>query len=256
MGTMSISRRFPRPGAGTSAKIVPSMEQVGAGELERAMSEVVVRFRAEPGARLHQRAYRALRMAILGAALPPGMKITEAAVLGALGLSRTPVREAFRLLEADGLVAYSPSRGVTVRGLGRDDLAEIYEMLESLESLAARLAAARIPGDVLGELGEAMEMMRFHAQRGRWDRVSGEGIRFHGLVYRGAGNARLERTLLELREYVRGARASSVLAPGRGPRSVEEHAAIHAAIVAREPEGAAEAARLHLRNSRRQALGS
>ncbi len=218
--------------------------------------DLVARFREEQQGRLHERVYRALRAAILQEQISPGTKITEASLLAVLDISRTPVREAFRLLEAEGLVTYSPSRGVVVRGLSREDLAEIYEVLEWLEPIAAQLAAKRIEITALQELEYRLQLMQFHAERGHWEEVTKEGIQFHRVVYNASGNSRLRSILLELREYVRGARARSLRSPSRGKTSVAEHAALYAAIAAHDEERAASVARQHVAASSHRVLAS
>jgi len=219
--------------------------------LGHPLTDVAARFAKEEAGRLHERVYHTLRYAILAGILLPGNKVTEAELSTVLHLSRTPIREAFRRLESDGLVAYSPSRGVVVEGLSRSDLVEIYQMLESLEALAARLAAERISQESLSKLRDHLDLMQFYAERERWDEVTDEGIAFHRLVYETSGNARLCAYLLSLREYVRGARASALRAPGRGPISVVEHVQLYEALAARDPDAAAEIAGMHVRHSSR-----
>lgn len=241
-----------RARAGWQDGVVATAQHI---DLDQVLADLATEVSQAEGGRRYQTLYRALRAGILSGTLPPDTKVTEAAVLQAFRLSRTPVREAFRLLEAEDLVTYSPSRGVVVRGLRPIDLVDIYEMLEALESLAARLAAQRIDEGQLEELESILELMQFYGRSERWQRVTREGIRFHQLVYRASGNARLEATLLDLRDYVRGNREAGVRAPGRGHLSVAEHVAIYQAIAARDPERAAHAAWLHLKNSSHQALG-
>lgn len=203
--------------------------------------------------RRHEYVRSVVRSAILTGALPAGTKLPEAAVIDILNISRTPVREAFRLLEGEGLIAYSPSRGVVVRGLDHQDLNDICEMLETLEPLAARLAAERADPTHIADLKSALELMQFHAEREQWANVTTEGIRFHHIVYEASGNARLKATLTDLREYVRVAREQALASPGRGPKSVDEHAQLYAAIEQHDPDKADNIARIHIHNFRERA---
>lgn len=203
--------------------------------------------------RRHKFARSVIRAAILGGALPTGTKIPEPAVIEALSISRTPVREAFRLLEGEGLIAYSPSRGVIVRGLSRSDLVNICEILETLEPLAAHLAAERATPAQVDEIRNALDLMQFHSGRKQWAETTKQGIRFHELVYEASANDRLKATLIDLRAYVRAARETSLATPGRGEKSVDEHAQLYEAISAHDAERSAEIARHHIHNFRLRA---
>lgn len=223
-------------------------------EVETTLRDVEARFADESSTgRRHEYVRKVLRLAILTGALPAGLKVTEASVIGALGVSRTPVREAFRLLEAERLIEYSPSRGVIIRGMGAPAMIEVGEMLESLEPLAAQLAATRASQEQVDLLKDSLDLMVFNASRGKWKQVTVEGIRFHKVIYEACGNVRLMNTLIELREYVRVVREDALAAPGRGPKSVAEHADLYEAIRDRDEAKAADAARRHLHNFREQA---
>src|SRR5258707_14819049 len=120
-------------------------------------------FAREQGGSLQDRVFRTLRAAILDGRLASDEKVTEQAVSLALNVSRTPLREAFRRLEAEGLVAPSPSRGVVVRGLTWQDFENIYEIPGVLDPLAARLAATRISAEALEQLWRLPQSMDLSA---------------------------------------------------------------------------------------------
>jgi DNA-binding GntR family transcriptional regulator len=109
---------------------------------------------------LSEEAYDALRAAILGGRLQPGARIVEADIARQMATSRSPVREAVRKLEHEGLVEYVPRRGTIVVGLSRDDVADADQLRAHLEAFGARLAATRASEDQLTRLLELIERMR------------------------------------------------------------------------------------------------
>src|SRR5258707_6080421 len=115
-------------------------------------------FAREQGGSLQDRVFRTLRAAILDGRLASDEKVTEQAVSLALNVSRTPLREAFRRLEAESLVVPSPQRGVIVRGLTWQDFDDIYEIRSILEPLAVRRAATRIGAQALEEMRGCLEL--------------------------------------------------------------------------------------------------
>jgi DNA-binding GntR family transcriptional regulator len=131
-----------------------------------------------------------IRQAILDGRLEPGSRLKEEELARELGISRTPVREALLLLQAEGLVDATPNRGATVRSHDADDLRDLYQLRALLEGYAARLAAARISAEEVGELWASCE---------RFDELAETDIRalvrenffFHNAVLQCAGSARL-----------------------------------------------------------------
>lgn len=209
-------------------------------------------FATEAGASLQDRVFRALRAAILAGNLPAGDKITEQDVAAVLRVSRTPLREAFRRLEAEGLVTPSPSRGVVVRGLTWQDFEDIYEMRAVLEPLAARRAASRMTPEVLDELRSHLDLAEFFAKKKRFGDVERENALFHWTIHRECGNARLRDTLAELSDYVHRSPLYQQHGPGSSLELLNEHRRIFDALAARDPKAAERAAREHsVSNNRR-----
>lgn len=229
------------------------MDEITDGRQERAggLGVVATYFRRdERGGALHEHVYRALRQAILAGDLQSGDKIAEQEVAKLLPVSRTPIREAFRRLEAEQLVAPSPSRGVVVRGVTFSDLADLYEVLEPLEALAARLAATRISEDALSRLKRTLELLIFFAERERWEERTEQAVAFHGIVYEASGNPRLSALIRALREHVHSFRRFHLRTPTIASRGIEEHIGIYEALVARDAEAAAAIMGQHVRQSR------
>jgi DNA-binding GntR family transcriptional regulator len=202
-------------------------------------------FATETGGSLQDRVFRALRSAILGGHLPAGGKITEQDVSAALSVSRTPLREAFRRLEAEGLVSPSPSRGVVVRGLTWQDFEDIYEIRAALEPLAASRTAARITPEIVDELRGYLELAEFLATKQRFKEVEHQNALFHRAIYRECGNARLRDTLAELSDYVHRSPLYQEHGPGSSLQLLNEHRRIFEAMATGDPKAAERAAREH-----------
>lgn len=141
-----------------------------------------------------ERAYQLIRGQILAGRYRGGERLKEEAVARDLALSRTPVRDAIRRLQAEGLVLVTPNSGARVASWSEDELAEITEMRARLESLAAALAAARIAPAALAELArlaDAMEQAITRAGGADLDGVSACNLAFHRAIAAAAGNGRL-----------------------------------------------------------------
>ena len=216
------------------------------------LQAVVEAFSDDQAGPLRDRAYRAIRRAILTGQLPVAEKIPELDLAGALQISRTPLREAFRLLEAEGLVSPSPSRGVVVRGLNPRDLDEIYEMRESLEPLAARLAAQRATPRQLEQLGGRLELGEFFLARHQLAEAVEQEVLFHDLVYQASGNSRLRATLRSFHEFLRCARPAAARSLERSTGVLLEHRQMYLALASHDGEAAAAASLEHLVKIRRR----
>lgn len=192
---------------------------------------------------------RFLRSAILERRLLAGDHLVERELASELGVSRTPVREALRRLEREGLVRYQPRRGVIVAGFTEETLRDMFLMREVLEGLAARLAAERHDTAGMEELRRRMEAMAAVAESGDVRRESELNVRFTQQIYEMAHSQLLRDSLENLLDYVEHVTHASYRS-GENERQVQmEHRAIVAAIEARDAELAQELARLHVRRS-------
>lgn len=227
--------------------------ETAASRTDEALRGLASAFASEaPAGSLQDRVFRALRAAILAGQLPAGDKISELDVSAVLRVSRTPLREAFRRLEAEGLVTPSPSRGVVVRGLTWQDFEEIYELRAVLEPLAARKAAARMTPEVLEELRGYLELSEFFAAKRRFTQVEGQNALFHRAIYRECGSARLRDTLAELSDYIHRSPLYQRHGPGSSRDMLREHRCLFEALLAGDAHAAERAAREHsLHNHRR-----
>lgn len=192
--------------------------------------------------------YEVLRRSILDGELPPGHRLRSDVLANELKVSRTPVREALRKLETEGLVDASRS-GLVVRQSSEEDLVEIFYLREALEGMAARLAAenaTRAEIDELHALFEDMEAVAARSDIALVRKLTGE---FHLLVCRASHNKRLIQSLQGLLDHVRQAQSSTLYMPGRPADALKEHRALLRAIEKRDPDLAETLARQHRRKT-------
>jgi DNA-binding GntR family transcriptional regulator len=191
-------------------------------------------------------AYRLLRDAILEGQIPMGTRINELELAGAWNISRTPIRDALRRLEAEGLVQASPGRGVLVPVLGLADLDELYELREILEARASRRAAERAGADLQGQLNDLIRAFGSALKQGDMDRVTTIDIAIHSAVASACGSAKLEHAIDTVRAQVHHVRLRSYRIRGRAAKSLREMAKLVAAIRARDPLRSEAAMRDHI----------
>jgi DNA-binding GntR family transcriptional regulator len=190
----------------------------------------------------------ALREAILDGTLAPGAWLREAEVARELKVSRTPVRDAFRILAAEGLVIINANQGALVSPMTSDDVLELYVVRESLEGLAARLAARREPQRYVGDFTDLLAEMKKVAQAGDIRELSRLNFKFHEIVLRAAGNRYLERALTQLNNAARRFPDPTLGLPGRVAESLEEHLTLANAIIQGDQAAAESLAVKHMRH--------
>ncbi len=192
-------------------------------------------------------AYDLLLTEIENGRLPPGTRLREAELAQRFDISRTPVREALKRLELQGLVQHEPHHGAVVAALSYGQVAEMYLLREVLEGTAARLAAQHATAVEIGVLQRMVE--------GDQDltadpaRLAQTNRQFHHQVRDMARNRYLNTALETLRLSLALLAGTTLGAPGRAARSIEEHAAIVAGIAGRDPDAAEAAARAHILNA-------
>ena len=141
-----------------------------------------------------EEAYRYLKTRIMSAALPPGASLNELEIAAALGISRTPVREAIRKLEQEGLAMRYPNRGAIVTKLSMKDVLEIWQIREILEPAACPLAAARIDGRSLrGSRGPFLELKGQEVGPEAYEAFLRADLDLHGTILDASGNGTLRR---------------------------------------------------------------
>ncbi len=205
---------------------------------------------------LRGRIFQKLREDIISGKYKQGEELREVAIGEEYGVSRTPVREAFRQLELEGLVRVIPNKGTYVEGISAKDVMDIYEIRSRLEGLCARWATKNITHAQLDDMDEAVYMSDFQAHRAHFDKVTELDSQFHQLMYEASGSKRLEHILKDLHQYVFNVRLMSISAHQRGQTSNEEHAAILNAIKNKDSDLAEELARTHIQNAIENALAN
>lgn len=205
--------------------------------------------RLVPAPSLHERTTAALRDMIVEGELVGGQRLKEAELCRTLGISRTPLREAFKVLAGEGLIDIQPNRGASVAGADAGEIVELFTVIAELESLAAATCARSISAEDLARL-ELLhrELLRQHAAANLHEYFA-LNDRIHRAVVLAAGNRVLVDTHRRLLERARRTRYQALLVAGRRDESVAEHEALMAAIRNREPAKAARIARQHVRET-------
>ena len=196
-----------------------------------------------------ERVASALRKAIISKSIPEGAELTLENTAQELGVSVTPVREALRQLELEGLVHIIPNKGAFVEGVTLQDIKDIYEIRTLLEGLCARWAAERITQEQLEELEEIVFLSDFHYSKENWDQILELDNRFHEMVYEACASKELTRVLRDYHHYLQRIRRITLEEKARAHASINEHRAIAEALKARDARTAEECARLHIRNT-------
>ncbi len=197
------------------------------------------------------RALSALRQMIFSGALMPGSDHLETELAERLGMSRTPVREAALMLQAQGLVEVRPRRGIRVLPVSAQDMADIYDILTELESLAAaRAAEAAYSKPDLATLAETIRDMDAALAADDLRAWAEADDRFHRELVRLGGNARLSMIVSVMRDQVRRARATTLFIRPKPSKSNADHRTVYQAIAERNPVRAHDTHHAHRRAAR------
>ncbi|HEX7712937.1 MAG TPA: GntR family transcriptional regulator [Bacillota bacterium] len=198
---------------------------------------------------LRELVFESLREAIIQGKLGPGERLMEIQLAEEMGVSRTPVREAIRKLELEGLVVMIPRKGAYVAGLSLKDIADVFEIRRALEGLAAELASERATDEELEQMERYLVKISEEIEVGDVDKVVETDTGFHSLLYKASRNERLTQIISNLREQIQRSRTTSLSYPGRMKIAVEEHRKIVEAVSARDGELARKLAHEHIQNA-------
>jgi len=194
-----------------------------------------------------------LREAILQGYFEPGEKLDQERIADEFDVSRTPVREAVRMLESEGFIDIRPHRGAFIASVSRRDVWEIYEVRTLIEAEIVRQITPIIPDAILDDLARSLDENR--EQLEAEDKISHveSDVYFHETIVDLAKNSLLKEILESLNNRIIRVRRFAQLQPGYHlVESLEEHYATYQAMRERDPEAAAEALRVHLENSARR----
>ena len=197
---------------------------------------------------LREVVYQTLRKSILTEKLRPGERLMENTIATKLGVSRTPVREAIRMLSDEGLVLIIPRRGAQVAEISRQELSDVLEIRRALEELAIGKACDNMSTALMLELRTAEQHFRSAIHDGSLSDIAEADEAFHEVIYKAAGNRRLITTLNHLKEQMYRFRFEYLKQPGILSVLVEEHDSIIRAIEARDKETATARIALHIEN--------
>jgi len=173
-------------------------------------------------------------------------ELKEATIGAECGVSRTPVREALRQLELEGLVYIVPNKGAYVTGISDKDTRDIYVIRSYLEGLAARWACERISEEEIEGLEEIVYLSEFHAKKKHYDQLVELDNKFHESIYHASGSKILEHELTTFHQYLERIRKESLKREERALQSNEEHRAILEAVRQRNGDLAEKLAHKHI----------
>ena len=199
---------------------------------------------------LHQEVATTLREEIFAGTLAPDSFLDEVHLCERLGISRTPLREALKVLTAEGLLRHEPRRGCFVSMVTEQDLDDIFPVIALLEGRCAFEAAQNASESDLIELGAMHDKLQGYAEAGRIADYYACNFAIHEAIILLANNRWLSQSIADLRKILKLSRLQSLSAPGRLKQSLSEHMSVLAALKSRDSQGAEVAMRTHLTRQR------
>ncbi len=192
--------------------------------------------------------FNTLREAILRGDLKPGDRLMEIQLAEKLGVSRTPIREAIRMLENEGLAVTFPRKGATVAAMTTKDMEDVLQIREALEELAVRLACDRITEEGIESLRKNMQAFEDSIKNGNIKSIAKCDEDFHDIIFESSGNPRLVSLLNNIREQMYRYRIEYLKDPNSYPALLQEHKAIFNGITKRSKDDVATVMRCHISN--------
>lgn len=201
------------------------------------------------GYSLRSKIYNKLKDDILNGVYKPGDSLIEMKLAEELGVSRTPVREAIRQLELEGLVGSIPNKGVFVEGVTEQDVNDIYEIRKLIEGLAVRWATEKMTDEKLANLKDTLDLMEFYTIKGETNKVSTMDTRFHDIIFEACDSKPLRSVLTHLHHFIQRARLVSIGVSGRAENALKEHREIYESIAAKDIDAAEKAVQKHIQSA-------
>ena len=192
--------------------------------------------------------FNTLREAILKGDLKPGERLMELQLAAQLGVSRTPIREAIRMLEQEGLAVTVPRKGAEVAKMTLKGMEDVLEIREALDILACQLACVRITEEQLALLEEKKKAFEASLKSGNVREIAETDVAFHDVIYDATGNPKLVNMLNNLREQIYRYRVEYLKKEENYPRLIKEHNEIYTSLVNRSKEDATASIREHVIN--------
>ena len=193
-----------------------------------------------------------LRKDILTGKYEHGYKLTEQHICSVYRISRTPVREALKQLEMEGLIEMIPNRGAFVLGFSAQDIRDMFDLRKSYEIQAVKWAIERITDEELDSLGETFEFMEFYTQKNDIEKMLNINMTFHQLIYTASHNRMLQNILSSYQMYIKYtkyAKKIHTFSSGYLPTLLEEHREIYEAFQNKDISLGAKAIEKHMDNS-------
>ncbi len=192
--------------------------------------------------------FKTLRQGILTGELKPGERLMEIHLADRLGVSRTPIREAIRKLELEGLVTMIPRRGAEVAQISAQNLKDVLEVRQALDALGVELACERITEEGLEELKEACEHFAKMTATKDATVITKADVALHDVIIRATGNERLQQMISNLSEQMYRYRFEYIKDSSYHTLLIEEHKRIYESIAARDKERAVKEIQTHIEN--------
>lgn len=191
--------------------------------------------------------FNTLKEAIISGELKPGERLMEVRLAEKMGVSRTPVREAIRKLELDGLVEMYPRKGAHVAELSVKNIIDVLEIRASLDGLATSLAAERIKDEEIKSLDQILSQFKSCAKKDNLQGTIKKDVEFHDLIYSASGNDKLIQIVCKLREQIQRFRVIYLKDYSSHEVLIKEHQDIYEAISKRDGEKARIYAQKHIK---------
>lgn len=192
--------------------------------------------------------FNTLRQAILTGELKPGERLMEIHLANRLGVSRTPIREAIRKLELEGLVIMIPRRGAEVAKITEKSMQDVLEVRRALDTLCVELACERISDEELDQLKEACDDFEKATYTKDPKKIAKADVELHDIIVRATRNARLAQLVSNLSEQMYRYRFEYIKDASKHQRLIEEHRIIYESIRNKDKVTAAETSKLHIDN--------
>ena len=192
--------------------------------------------------------FNTLREAILKGELKPGERLMELQLAAKLGVSRTPIREAIRMLEQEGLAVTIPRKGAEVAKMTEKDMEDVLQIREALDELAAKIACEQISEEQLEELVATMHEFEESTKTDNVKKIAEADVKFHDIIYQATGNPKLVNMLNNLREQMYRYRVEYLKDENNYPTLMKEHKDIVEGLVRKNKTQVTETMHQHVKN--------
>lgn len=195
--------------------------------------------------------FNTLRQAILTGELKPGERLMEIHLADKLGVSRTPIREAIRKLELEGLVTMIPRKGAEVARITEKSMNDVLEVRRAMDALCAELACERITDEETEQLRQACVAFETAVKTRDVKKIAQADVELHDIIVKATGNQRLVQLINNLSEQMYRYRFEYIKDTSQHQRLIEEHRVIYESILKKDRETASQAARVHIDNQKK-----